>query len=223
MNEEQEARENELWGTLREVALVDAITPQLPKKSTSILDVGCGDGYLLHCLSHLNSSKTGVDMNSARLKRAQERVPDVTFIKGDVYKLPFKDKTFDVVICSEVLEHLEHPEKALKELKRVAKQKIIVTVPNDQELVKIICPHCEKEHYLSGHIQRFNRETIKSLGESAGLRFIAAKKFHTIFSYNKLTKKLPRFVRTTVDWGVIHLEPILSFCKANYLLVTLTP
>jgi len=51
--------------------------------------------------------------------------------KEDVQNLSFKDNTFDVVLCQEVLEHVQDPVKAIKELKRVCKRRLIITVPNE--------------------------------------------------------------------------------------------
>ena len=55
----------------------------------------------------------------------------IDFRVGTLYSLDFPDKAFDVVICSEVLEHLEKPEMALKELQRVTKSVLLLTVPHE--------------------------------------------------------------------------------------------
>lgn len=57
--------------------------------------------------------------------------PSVEHIQGDITRMPFCDHSFDIVICTEVLEHLEKPGAALKELKRVAKKFILITVPHE--------------------------------------------------------------------------------------------
>ena len=51
--------------------------------------------------------------------------------KGDIYKLPYKSNSFDLVVCTEVLEHLENPKKALRELIRVSGKYILLSVPNE--------------------------------------------------------------------------------------------
>ena len=56
---------------------------------------------------------------------------DLAIKQGSVYELPYKDNSFDLVICTEVLEHLEEPAKALKEILRVSKKYLIISVPNE--------------------------------------------------------------------------------------------
>lgn len=53
------------------------------------------------------------------------------YITGDLYALPFEDDTFDTVLCSEVLEHLDHPGRAFRELRRVARRAVVVSVPRE--------------------------------------------------------------------------------------------
>ena len=57
--------------------------------------------------------------------------PKLTLKEGTIYALPYKDNSFDLIICSEVLEHLEHPDKALEELQRVSKKYVALSVPNE--------------------------------------------------------------------------------------------
>ena len=55
--------------------------------------------------------------------------PSISIKQGDIYALPYNDNSFDLVICSEVLEHLEHPEKALTEVIRVSKNTVSYLYP----------------------------------------------------------------------------------------------
>lgn len=59
-----------------------------------------------------------------------QRVKVQNFVLCDACQLPFRDKSFNMVNCSHVLEHLKEPLKALKEWKRVAEFKVIIRVPN---------------------------------------------------------------------------------------------
>ena len=65
------------------------------------------------------------------LRIARQFNPQIRFHLGSAYALPFRDDSFDTVLCSEVLEHLEHPVDALRELNRVARRHIILTVPRE--------------------------------------------------------------------------------------------
>ena len=100
----------------------------------TILDAGCGEGFVVDYLAQRNSAfkLTGVDVSEGALAYAREHYGEhATFRKGSVYKLPFSDNSFDAVLCSEVLEHLDEPLKAVGELKRVARSTVLITVPRE--------------------------------------------------------------------------------------------
>src|SRR3989344_28255 len=99
----------------------------------SVLDVGCGEGFTLERLRKRNIGKKlkGVDFLKTAIEIGKKERPDLDLRVGNIYEIPFKDNTFDLVICSEVLEHVEHPEKGLAELVRVAKHYCLLSVPNE--------------------------------------------------------------------------------------------
>ncbi|HZE87235.1 MAG TPA: class I SAM-dependent methyltransferase [Methylomirabilota bacterium] len=99
----------------------------------SILDAGCGEGFFLTKLSHAKIGKKleGIEYGDEAIKIGKKLHPTIIIKKADIYKLPYRNNSFDVVVCTEVLEHLVHPEKALLELKRVAKKYIVLSVPNE--------------------------------------------------------------------------------------------
>lgn len=112
------------------IVLLDEIRQLKP---TSILDAGCGEGFTLNKLKEAKIGKTleGIEYVDAAIRLGKKLHPKITIKKGTIYKLPYKANSFDVVLCTEVLEHLEDPEKALVELKRVAKKYLVLSVPNE--------------------------------------------------------------------------------------------
>jgi len=60
-------------------------------------------------------------------------------VVGDIYNLPFKDHFFDVIVCSEVIEHLSHQKKGIEELLRIMKCRLIITCPNPFNPFLILC------------------------------------------------------------------------------------
>lgn len=98
-----------------------------------ILDAGCGEGFITNLLYNnlKNAEFTGIEFTKEALEIAREMNKNINFVQGDIYEMPFKDLSFDIVICTEVLEHLEDPEKAVSELKRLSKKYILLTVPNE--------------------------------------------------------------------------------------------
>ncbi len=100
----------------------------------TLLDAGCGEGFVVNFLTTRmpDLKVTGVDVNEKAIEYAQEHFGEkARFRRGSVYKLPFSDKSFDAVLCSEVLEHLDDPNRAIGELKRVARSHVIITVPHE--------------------------------------------------------------------------------------------
>jgi 2-polyprenyl-3-methyl-5-hydroxy-6-metoxy-1,4-benzoquinol methylase len=103
------------------------------KTVDSILDVGCGEGFTLNRLKENGIGKKleGIEYLQAAIDLGKKTYPDIKITKGNIYELPYKDNEFDLVLCTEVLEHLEEPEKALKELVRVSRKYLVISVPNE--------------------------------------------------------------------------------------------
>ncbi|MBI3572874.1 MAG: class I SAM-dependent methyltransferase, partial [Candidatus Kerfeldbacteria bacterium] len=110
--------------------LVDMIASQQP---VSILEVGCGEGYLLNQIHERlpDVKKQGYDVFEAALHEGRRLFPKLTLETGDIYDLPDDDSSWDLVVASEVLEHLANPDAALRELQRVAKRAVVLTVPHE--------------------------------------------------------------------------------------------
>lgn len=109
------------------------------KPGAWVLDLGCGEGRHVHGLHVLGGiNVVGLDRDGPSLVKAREglaMLPAATattgFVEGDAYRTPYADATFDAVICSEVLEHLEDYHAALAEIARVLKPGgvFVATVP----------------------------------------------------------------------------------------------
>ncbi len=98
-------------------------------RPTALLDVGCGEGFVLEALSGVYAEADAIDLSSEAVAACQARNPSVRAQVGSVLALPFEDNAFDVVICLEVLEHLEQPQAAVAELSRVCRGQLVLSVP----------------------------------------------------------------------------------------------
>lgn len=111
----------------------------LPKHGKGkLLDVGCGVGTISLELKKRSFEVYGIDFSSIATQKAKEK--GINTIECDVDKngLPFEDNYFNVVWAGDVVEHVFDPIFLLKEMRRVVKPtgKILLTVPNDMNLVK---------------------------------------------------------------------------------------
>ena len=87
----------------------------------TILDCGCGRGFYLKMLRHLGSARLfGIDLELPYLRKARRNtapLPAVLVGNASIYDLPFPDETFDAVILSEILEHVDRDVDALREVR----------------------------------------------------------------------------------------------------------
>ena len=132
-----------------------AIAKLLPDPPASVLDAGCGVGVLTDWLANFGYGATGVDVDETLMVNIA--APHVV---ASLDALPFEDRQFDAVIASEVLEHLPITvyDGACTELARVARDVIVVTVPNRESLesASTRCPRCSCVYSIYGHVRRFD-------------------------------------------------------------------
>jgi 2-polyprenyl-3-methyl-5-hydroxy-6-metoxy-1,4-benzoquinol methylase len=103
-----------------------------PLSADSVLDAGCGEGEALERLrGSLPERIAAIDADPAAVAAVERRFPGVEVSQGSLYDLPFRDSSFDLVLCLEVLEHLKDPEAGLRELRRVTRRHIVISVPHE--------------------------------------------------------------------------------------------
>jgi 2-polyprenyl-3-methyl-5-hydroxy-6-metoxy-1,4-benzoquinol methylase len=102
-------------------------------KISSIFDAGCGEGFTLEFLRKqgIGQKYEGIDFLKTAIEIGQKVHPKVKLVQASIYELPYKTNSFDVILCTEVLEHLENPQEAVKELFRVSKKYVLASVPNE--------------------------------------------------------------------------------------------
>jgi|TARA_B100001113_G_scaffold222089_1_gene182127 ubiquinone/menaquinone biosynthesis C-methylase UbiE len=159
-----------------------------------MLDVGCGEGrHIFGVMQDYPQMKcVGLDMDNASLNKAEEGYQyfesisnaGAEFIKGSAYSLPFPDESIDLIVCSEVLEHLHEYNDAVVEIHRVLKPggKFYASVPASWP--EKVCWSLSKDYQNQpgGHLRIFNQLELVSEIKESGFKFLSSEKFHSIHS-----------------------------------------
>ena len=133
-----------------------------------ILDAGCGEGFVVRQLHAFAPSHVivGLDVSQSALEVAEESNPDIRFLCGSVYALPFENASIRTVLLSEVLEHLEDPASALREAMRVANHSIVISVPHEPwfRLGNFLTfRHISRLGNPEGHIQHWTYRSFQAM------------------------------------------------------------
>lgn len=147
-----------------------------------VLDAGCGDGINMSVIENLleqrgiSADLAGTDYNNLRLKRAFDS-GSYPVLEADLRSLPFPSQSFDIVLCSHVLEHIEEDRCALGELSRIVKPEglVIIAVPNEgctlaQIRNKIVQPEILNQ---TDHVQFYTEKMLVDRAVSSGLKPIS--------------------------------------------------
>jgi ubiquinone/menaquinone biosynthesis C-methylase UbiE len=95
------------------------------------LEVGCGEGVIADRMRHRWDEVVALDLPDAGLRADWRRYPGPRFLHASAHELPFGDHRFDVVVAAEVLEHLPDPERGLREMARVGRRHLVLSVPRE--------------------------------------------------------------------------------------------
>ncbi len=140
---------------------IDVLLTFIPDDVKFIVDVGCGNGLITNALKQ-HFEIVGIDRSIAALKFVKNLK-----VNSDITSLPIKLNSIDLILASEVLEHLENEvlEKAVAELQRSAGKYILITVPNHEMLAKntLKCPKCDSVFNASYHVQSFTAERLQNI------------------------------------------------------------
>ena len=161
---------------------------------TDVLDAGCGEGYFTgHLLRAAPAlSAVGLDASEEALAIAREKNPQTRFLCGSVYELPFPDGGARVVVLCEVLEHLDRPELALREIARVAEEAVIVSVPHEPwfRLGNLLTlRHVPRLGNPTGHVNHWTRRGFRRMIQQ---QMAGSIRFYPCFPWNIAVIEPPR-------------------------------
>ena len=134
----------------------------------TVLDIGCGIGVLSAIISQNfpNASITGFDISGEAVKYAKLLLPSTNFYIGDIYSLPHCKESFDMVVCLEVLEHLNQPETIVDNIAKICRKYVIFSIPNNWKFRAanvIRFKYLERKGNTPGHKNEWTKEEFSSL------------------------------------------------------------
>jgi ubiquinone/menaquinone biosynthesis C-methylase UbiE len=161
--------------------ICELVRDQLPCES--FLDAGCGDGRYLRALdAELPERIAGVDISERILETAHAAIPRAELRQGNLEALPFDDQSFELVLCTQVIEHVLDAPAAVAELVRVLRNdgRLVISTDNARNVVTRVlnAPRAGAVRALRlrgarGRIESpatpYRRESFRALLEDAGL------------------------------------------------------
>jgi 2-polyprenyl-3-methyl-5-hydroxy-6-metoxy-1,4-benzoquinol methylase len=124
-----------------------------------VLDVGCGTGAASKELNKKGFNCVGIEWDEDCVKEASQ---SFNAFRMNAEEMGFADKSFDTVLLFEVLEHLRNPEKALREIIRVARRNLILSVPNLGPLVDCVENNVIMHHFFEmTHLNFFTKSMLE--------------------------------------------------------------
>lgn len=113
--------------------MLQLLCRQNNKKQLQLLDLGCGDGRLAPFWQSVTGAETyALELSPMAVEKAQRLFPSVIYTQGDATNTPYENQVFDIIVCQEVLEHIEQQALLINEAARILKPggQLILTTPN---------------------------------------------------------------------------------------------
>ena len=213
------------WHRGKLLMIDQLIRPHL-RSGSRLLEIGCGAGNLLLQAAVAGSYPVALDLSMQALTFVRSRLQEAASgseapngflcMQAVGEALPFRDSSFDGVILSEVVEHLEAPQHSIREAVRVlcSGGRLLVTTPNYRSfwpLMEWTVDRLNMAPKMAGeqHISRFHPSSLKEMLLEAGLRMeyagsiYFASPFLSLISPEQANQQLQRELRSGSPWGMI--------------------
>lgn len=172
------------------------ILNNLPVKKTKMLDAGCGSGIYSFSLANQIGLIEAVDIEKEKIDYVKDVniFNNINFSIGDLCKLKFENESFDLIICSDVIEHIKDHEMAFSELARVLKKggTLLVSAPFDSKKNRRVFRKYghERPGYKTGYMEKLCEKNDLSLIKSEGYSRDSTEYFSNITDEKLVNNKI---------------------------------
>ncbi len=174
----------------------------IPQGTRCILDVGSGRAWVARRFANEQTTVWSLDISLTNVRKALDQITEDNHlgIVADANNLPFADGTFDCVISTEVVEHVQEPATFINSLLRVVKPggKLILTTMYREKIVYSLCIHCNQLTPHNAHLHSFDEENLLNAAEN---KLVAKKTWHT-FGNKLLTRTHSHWILSPMPFGL---------------------
>lgn len=184
--------------------VLNTVWHSLDRRAERILDVGCGKGEPMKFINrHKRFYTVGVDIFQPYIEECKKEGTHNEYVLCDVQNLPFQRKSFDIVLCMEVLEHLEREvgQKLLEAMEEIACKQVIISTPVGTYKQFSYDENPHQEHKIIWSPGEVRKLGYKVRGH--GIRDIGGRE--------GLISKLPRIIQPLGDIVWVVAGPLVRF------------
>ena len=143
------------------------IQQEIPSDARTILDIGCGNGWVSRHNVSDSVTVISVDIALKNVAKALQQTPHKNHfgLVADAFNMPVKPASLDCIIASEIIEHVKEPKRFVQKLLALLRLggTLIITTPYNETLVYHQCIHCNQLTPENAHLHSFNEQNIKQM------------------------------------------------------------
>jgi ubiquinone/menaquinone biosynthesis C-methylase UbiE len=171
---------NDPWKQYNHEKLLNGVFSDIDlKKIETVLDAGCGDGLLFPIIAKKlpwYKKLVGFDIINSEIW-PKIKLKSLSFFIASANKIPLSDKSFDLVLCKDVLHHVKNPQKIVKELIRISKRLVIIIEANrENPLMALYTKIQGDDHYIKASLKYLIERTVNK--ESYHIKEVDAYPFY---------------------------------------------
>ena len=174
----------------------ETIISKIEGSALHILDIGCGGGWIAQHFTAKKNYVVSLDISLKNPTETLKKYPSEfhAAVVADAYNLPFRNNSFDVIVASEVIEHLTSPKTFIERWLRILKPggKLIMLTPYNEKIIYHTCVHCNNMTPANAHLHSFNEKNISGYLPREGIqtnttrfnnKYLTKLRIYTLFGF----------------------------------------